>query len=131
MRENKFGQELARLLRSQGALVYPNVASQWGIPGWPDKRVVSVKWDGEMELKSLNGGCSMKQINVLRELDRRLGPWRAVAVFETSIRHEVGVRRFIHGLEGIEGYESFTCPDRQLLDELCKHHREWDERRTT
>jgi hypothetical protein len=72
MRENLFGQLVSRVLRSQGAMVYPLVAGARGAPsGWPDKLVVSRAWSGLLELKSLSTRVERHQERVLLELATR------------------------------------------------------------
>jgi len=80
-RESKFTADLTRLLRSQGAVVAPYIASTHGVAGWPDRCVWSTLWCGHMELKTGDRQCTPKQLHILRELDRRRA-WSAVEVRE-------------------------------------------------
>ncbi len=80
-KESSFTADLTRLLRKQGAIVAPYVASSYGVAGWPDRCIWSVLWCGHMELKTGERQCTPKQLHMLKELDRRRA-WSAVEVRE-------------------------------------------------
>jgi hypothetical protein len=69
--ENRFGQEFSAALRRRGALIYPNVASQWSPAGWPDVRVIHRQWSGEIERKGPRTKIDPLQIATMREIALR------------------------------------------------------------
>lgn len=115
MRESEFGQRVARTLRSQGAIVYSNVAGQYGEIGRPDKDVVHVRWRGFLELKGQHTKTGPKQVRVLRDLDARW-PRHALQVRDLG---GATVRVTRYASTGEKDDLEFDCGLEELLSRLA------------
>lgn len=117
-RENKFSAEFVKILRSQGALVYPCVAGTHSPPGWPDMIVVHHKWRGLVERKAATTKVEPIQAMVLRELRKRTPD--GLPMFATVARHVAGTTIEVDVAVDSDGLAITTiCDMTEFLDVMA------------
>lgn len=126
-RESAFTAVFAKVLREQGAIVYPNVAGM-GIPiGFPDRSVWHRKWMGAVELKGPTTPITTKQLVTLQKL-HAIRPYQAV-IFRQHHDARFAKYGFVSyvGAEAISYYEEhgpemiYSRAADDLEDTCCVH----------
>lgn len=104
-KENQWSAEFGKVLRSQGALTYPCIASFETPRGWPDVHVVHRMWTGLVERKAEKTRIEPHQKVMMRDIIRR-----------TKIAYYCVVARHVGNDAIVVTYVSDTLEECHLLE---------------